>query len=54
MERFFLGLKMERVWRRDYANREARRDGRLPADVLQPETPELGAGQYEPSRVWKD
>ena len=25
--------------------------GRLPADVLQPETPELGAGQYEPGRV---
>ena len=27
MERFFLNLKMERVWRRDYANQEeARRD----------------------------
>ena len=25
--------------------------GRLPADVLQPETPELSAGQYEPGRV---
>ena len=27
MERFFLNLKMERVWRKDYANHEeARRD----------------------------
>ena len=27
MERFFLNLKMERVWQRDYANHgEARRD----------------------------
>ena len=27
MERFFLSLKMERVWRKDYANQEeARRD----------------------------
>jgi transposase InsO family protein len=27
MERFFLSLKMERVWRRDYANHaEAKRD----------------------------
>lgn len=51
MERFFLNLKMERVWQRDYVNHdEARRDiARLHRELLQWEQITLEIGYLSPA-----